>query len=128
MMITRAPVVLLVDDNEEHRSMYNTILRWAGFRVIEAADGFSGISQARIMRPDVILMDLYMPGLDGWEACRLLKAHAETTRIPIIALTALVFEEAKQAAIDAGCERFVSKGPDPEQILHTIREVLARAA
>lgn len=127
-MVTRTPLVLIVDDNDEHRSMYNTILQWAGFRVIEASDGPSGISQARIMRPDVILMDLYMPGLDGWEACRSLKANIETTRIPIIALTALVFDEAKQEAIDAGCERFVSKGVHPERILQTIREVLARAA
>lgn len=127
-MVTQGPLVLIVDDNEEQRFIYTTFLRLAGFRVIGAPDGTSGISQARIMRPDVILMDLYMPGLDGWQACRSLKAIRETTHIPVIALTALVFEEAKQEAMDAGCERFVAKGADPEGLLRTIREVLTRAA
>jgi CheY-like chemotaxis protein len=121
-------LVLIVDDNEDQRDIYTTFLRLAGFRVIGAPDGTSGIRQARTMRPDVIIMDLYMPGLDGWQACRSLKASRETTGIPVIALTALVFEEAKQEAIGAGCDRFVAKGTDPEGLVRTIREVLTRAA
>ncbi len=80
------------------------------------------------MHPDVILMDLYMPGLDGWQACRSLKTSDETTRIPVIALTGLVFEEAEREALDAGCDRFVGKGTDPERVVQAVREVLAGAA
>ncbi len=77
------------------------------------------------MRPDVILLDLYMPGLDGWQACRQLKTHVETTLIPVIALTGLVFEDALVEALESGCQRFFAKGADPERIVQTVREVLA---
>lgn len=80
------------------------------------------------MRPDVILMDLYMPGLDGWQACRQLKNDVETARIPVIALTGLGFDEAKVEAMEAGCARFVGKGGDLDGVIRTIREVLASAA
>jgi CheY-like chemotaxis protein len=122
------PLILIVDDNDEHRSMYTTFLRLAGFRVIGAPDGFTGISRAHAMRPDVILMDLYMPGLDGWQACRQLKNDVETARIPVIALTGLGFDEAKVEAMEAGCARFVGKGGDLDGVIRTIREVLASAA
>ncbi len=68
------------------------------------------------------------PGLDGWQACRRLKTHVETTLIPVIALTGLVFEEAVVEALDSGCQRFVAKGADLERVVQTIREVLASAA
>jgi CheY-like chemotaxis protein len=122
------PLVLIVDDNDEHRSMYTTFLRLAGFRVIGARDGHTGISRAHALRPDVILMDLYMPGLDGWQACRQLKTDVETARIPVIALTGLGFDEAKVEAIEAGFIRFVGKGSDLDGVIQTIREVLASAA
>jgi two-component system, cell cycle response regulator DivK len=127
-MAEHRPLVLIIDDNDDHRSMYTTFLRSAGFRVIGAPDGTSGISQARTWRPDVILMDLYMPGLDGWQACRWLKTSIETTRIPVIALTGLVFEGAEGEAMEAGCDRFVAKGSDPERVTEAIREVLAGGA
>jgi CheY-like chemotaxis protein len=122
------PLVLIVDDNDEHRGMYTTFLRLAGFRVIGAPDGHTGISRAHALRPDVILMDLYMPGLDGWQACRRLKTDVATARIPVIALTGLVFDEAKDEAMEAGCVRVIGKGGDLEGVIQTIREVLASAA
>jgi two-component system, cell cycle response regulator DivK len=110
--------------------MYMTFLRSAGFGVIAAPDGISGIDQARAMRPDVILMDLCMPGLNGWQACRLLKTSVDTTRIPVIALSALVFDGKclARSSMEAGCVRFIAKGGDLEPIAQTIREVLADAA
>lgn len=122
------PLVLIVDDNDDHRSLYGVILQSAGFRVIGAPDGLSGISQARVMHPDVILMDLYMPGLDGWQACQRLKTSVETTRIPVIGLTGLVFEEAEAEAMKAGCVRVVGKGDHPEDVVQTVREVLTSVA
>src|SRR5262245_38965564 len=108
--------------------MYGILLRSAGFRVIGASDGLSAISQARGMHPDVILMDLYMPGLDGWQACQRLKTSVETTQIPVIALTGLVFDEAEAEAMRAGCVRVVGKGDDLEGVVQTIREVLTSVA
>jgi two-component system, cell cycle response regulator DivK len=122
------PLVLVVDDNDDHRDLYVGILQSAGFEVIAAPDGKSGINQARAIRPDVILMDLYMPGLNGWEACRLLKTSGDTARIPVIALTALKFEEAQREASEAGCVRFITKGTDLNRVVQTVREVLADAA
>jgi CheY-like chemotaxis protein len=127
-MVQHRPLVLIVDDNDDHRDFYTAVLRSAGFGVIGAQDGFSGIHQARAMHPDVILMDLYMPGLDGWQACRSLKTSDETTRIPVIALTGLRFDEAEREAMNAGCDRFVGKGTDPERVVQAIREVLSGAA
>lgn len=119
------PLVLIIDDNEDHREMYMAFLRSSGFGVIGAPDGIIGIDQAQAVHPDVILMDLYMPGLNGWEACRWLKTSVETARIPVIALSALEFDEAKLAATEAGCARFISKMNELDRVAQTIREVLA---
>jgi CheY-like chemotaxis protein len=126
--VEQRPLVLVVDDNDDHREMYMRCLRSAGFGVIGAPDGIIGINQAQVTRPDVILLDLYMPGLNGWEACRSLKTSAETARIPVIALSALEFEEAKIEAREAGCVRFISKGANLDTVVQTVREVLANAA
>jgi CheY-like chemotaxis protein len=123
------PLVLVVDDNEDHRNMYVTFLELAGFGVIAALDGLDAINQARAMRPDVILMDLYMPGgLNGWQACRMLKSSGDTARIPLIALSALEFAEAQLEAREAGCVGFITKRGDLNRVVQTIREVLAHAA
>ena len=80
-------LVLLVDDYQDAREMYAEYLQYSGFRVAEAKNGNEAVSQARSLKPDLILMDLSLPGMDGWEATRVLKADEETRHIPIVALT-----------------------------------------
>jgi CheY-like chemotaxis protein len=99
-------------------------LRSVGLRVVAAADGTSGVGQARALRPDVILLDLYMPGVNGWQACRWLKRSVETANIPVIALTGHPVEQAGLEAMKAGFDRFVAKGSDPDRVVQVIREVL----
>lgn len=118
------PLVLVADDNDDHRAMYAGYLQSAGFRVIEATDGTSAIGKARTMRPDVILLDLYMPGLNGWQACRWLKTSVETSRIPVIAFTGHAVDSSRQEAMEAGCDRFLVKGANPEHVVQVIRRLL----
>lgn len=127
-MAAYPPLILVVDDNDDHRTIYAMCLEAAGFRVVEAADGTSAIGKARTMCPNLILLDLYMPGLDGWQACRWLKTSVETSRIPIIVLTGHAVEQAERKAWEAGCDRFMTKGSDPDRVILAIREVLAGAA
>jgi len=115
---------LLADDNPDHRAIYAMALEAAGFQVVEAADGASAIYTARTMRPDVIVLDLHMPGVNGWQACRRLKASKETSRIPIIAVTSDPQDQAERETLQAGCDRFLVKGSGPTRIVELIREVL----
>jgi CheY-like chemotaxis protein len=119
------PLILIIDDNADHRESCAMYLRSVGLRVVAAADGTSGVGQARALRPDVILLDLYMPGLNGWQACRWLKTSVETATIPVIALTGHSVEQAGLEAMKAGCDRFVAKGSDPDRVVQVIREVLS---
>jgi CheY-like chemotaxis protein len=120
------PLVLVADDNDDHRTMAAMYLAAAGFRVIEAQDGISAIGKTRTMRPDVVLLDLYMPGLKGWQTCQWLKTSVETTRIPIIAITGYAGQPAAREATKAGCDRFIVKGAPPEAVIQAIRDVLTR--
>ncbi|NIP78223.1 MAG: response regulator, partial [Gemmatimonadetes bacterium] len=95
--------VLLIEDNEDNLVVYRTILEHVGYTVIEARDGEEGVSRARSERPDIILMDISIPKMDGWEATGELKGDADTARIPIIALTAHALEEDRAKAMRAGC-------------------------
>ena len=124
-MAEQPPLILIIDDNADHSEIYALYLRSVGFRVVAAADGTSGVGQARALRPDVILLDLYMPGLNGWQACRRLKTSVETATIPVIALTGHSVEQAGVEAMKAGCDRFVAKGSDPDRVVQVIREVLS---
>jgi two-component system cell cycle response regulator DivK len=127
-MTEQRPLVLIVDDNDDHRTMYAMYLEAVGFRVVEASDGINAIGQARTMHPDVILMDVSMPRLNGWEACLWLKTSVETSRIPIIAITGhVVGGGAERKAMEAGCDRFVAKGVDPQHVIEAIRDILNRA-
>jgi CheY-like chemotaxis protein len=80
-------LILVVDDYQDAREMYAEYLQYSGFRVAEAKNGNEAVAQARSLKPDLILMDLSLPGMDGWEATRVLKADEETRHIPIVALT-----------------------------------------
>lgn len=117
--------VLLVEDNDDNQEIYRIILTHHGFSVLQAWDGEGGVRMARHHTPDLILMDLTMPVLDGLEATRLLKADPETAAIPIIALTAHAEAEDREAAEAAGCTSFLSKPVEPQRVAMEVRRVLA---
>ena len=116
-------LILLVEDNELNRDMLARRLARRGFTVECALDGESGIGMARDRRPDVILMDIGLPGIDGWEAIRQLKSLPETRGIPVITLTAHAFNEDRSRAETAGCAGFISKPIDFQHLLDTIEQV-----
>jgi CheY-like chemotaxis protein len=118
--------VLIVDDFEDNRAMYAEYLRYSGFEVIEASNGVEAIDRARDGSPDVVVMDLSLPVLDGWEATRRLKADARTRHIPVVALTGHALEGHSQGAREAGCDWFLAKPCLPETLLSTLNELLSR--
>lgn len=121
------PKVLYVEDNEDNVYMLKMRLELEeGFDVLVAADGAAGVAIAAAERPDLILMDLNLPVIDGWEATRRLKADAGTRDIPIIALTAHAMAGDDERALAAGCDAFDTKPIDLERLLAKIRAVLGR--
>jgi two-component system, cell cycle response regulator DivK len=116
--------ILYVEDNEDNVYMLASRLRRRGFNVVAAEDGARGLAAARDERPDLILMDLSLPGLDGWEATRRLKAMPETAGIPVIALSAHVMAGDREQALAAGCDDYDAKPVDFERLLAKIRALL----
>lgn len=119
-----SPLVLLVDDYADAREMYGYYLARHGFRVEEAADGHEALDKALTLGPDIILMDLSLPGIDGWELARLLKQDSRTTGVPIIALTAHALNGEEQRARGAGCDGFVTKPCLPQALAEEMTRVL----
>jgi CheY-like chemotaxis protein len=118
------PLVLVVDDFLDAREMYAEYFAFAGFRVAEAANGAEAIQKAFALTPQVILMDLSMPGMDGWEATRRLKADRRTKNIPVIALTGHALAGFPESAKKAGCDAFVTKPCLPDTLVREVRRVL----
>jgi len=118
------PLILLVDDFQDNREMYAIYLTHTGFRVAEAGNGHEALEQAFALLPDLIVMDLSLPGLDGWEATRRLKADPRTRHIPVLALTSHALEGFSEGAREAGCDGFVTKPCLPEQLTEEIRKML----
>ena len=112
--------ILLVEDNEDNLVVYRTILEHVGYRVIEARDGEEGVSRAREHLPDLILMDISIPKIDGWEATQRLKSEDATRGIPIIALTAHALEEDRQKAVQAGCDGYLAKPVEPRRVVQEV--------
>jgi CheY-like chemotaxis protein len=112
--------VLLVEDNEDNLVVYRTILEHVGYRVVEARDGEEGVLRARQEHPDLILMDISIPKIDGWEATQRLKSDKETEMIPIIALTAHALEEDRQKALQAGCDGYLAKPVEPRRVVQEV--------
>ncbi len=119
------PKLLLVEDNEMNRDMLARRLEKRGYTVVIAVDGQSGVNLARSEKPDLILMDMSLPIIDGWEASRQLKADAAVATIPIIALTAHAMAEDREKALAAGCNEYETKPVDLASLLAKI-EVLLR--
>jgi len=118
--------ILLVEDNEMNRDMLSRRLARRGYEVTVALDGEQGVAMAKAEAPALILMDMSLPGIDGWEATRLLKAAPETQRIPVIALTAHAMAGDREKAIAAGCDDFDTKPVDLTRLLEKIESLLGR--
>ena len=118
--------ILLVEDNEMNRDMLSRRLQSKGYQVVLAVDGQSGVEMAQNQAPDLVLMDMSLPVLDGWEvACRL-KADAPTKHIPIIALTAHAMSSDREKALDAGCDDYDTKPIELPRLLGKIEALLSR--
>ncbi|HEY8076423.1 MAG TPA: response regulator [Labilithrix sp.] len=119
-----APLVLLVDDTEEAREMYAEYFVHQGFRVAQATDGEHALLKVLTLMPDLVVMDLAMPVLDGWEATHQIKAHAKTKHIPVIALTGHVTPQDLRRAGDAGADAVLGKPCTPESLLQVVKRLL----
>ena len=118
------PLVLIVDDFQDNREMYAEFLRFSGLRVEEAVNGHEALDKAGALLPDLIVMDLSLPGMDGWEATRRLKGEPATKHIPVLALTGHALAGYSEGARRAGCDAFVTKPCLPEDLLAQIRRML----
>lgn len=118
--------ILLVEDDELSRDMLSRRLARRGYQTLVAVDGSEGITLAHSERPDLILLDMRLPGLDGWQVARRLKAAFQTRAIPIIALTAHAIAGDRQKALDAGCDEYVAKPVDLLRLLTKIETLLDR--
>jgi len=117
-------VILLVEDNELNWDMLSRRLGRKGYQVVVATDGQQGLDMARSEAPDLILMDMSLPVVDGWEATRQLKAAPETRSIPIIALTAHAMADDRQTALEAGCDDYEGKPVEFDRLLSKIQSLL----
>jgi CheY-like chemotaxis protein len=118
------PRILLVEDNELNRDMLSRRLTKKGYEILMAVDGESGVELALSLKPDLILMDMSLPIMDGWEATRRIKAHPDSGDIPVIALTAHAMEDDRQRALEAGCDDYDTKPIELARLLLKIAELL----
>jgi CheY-like chemotaxis protein len=122
------PKILLVEDNEMNRDMLSRRLRKRGFDVVVAVDGEQGVAMAASESPELIVMDMSLPGLDGWEATRRIKARSAGRAVPVIALTAHAMSGDRERALAAGCDDFDTKPVDLPRLLGKIDALLGRQA
>lgn len=113
--------LLLVEDNEDNRIIYSTVLRHLGYEVVEALDGVEAISLARSVLPDLILMDISIPEIDGWEATRILRHDPTTKDIPIVALTAHALADDREKASALGFTSYLAKPVEPRAVVAEVR-------
>jgi two-component system cell cycle response regulator DivK len=116
--------VLLVEDDPDNRAIYRTILEHFNYAVLEASDGETAIRMAHEAMPDVILMDVSIPVIDGWEATRRLKGDPATASIPIVALTAHALDADRATAEDVGCDGFLAKPVAPKRVVEEVDRVI----
>ena len=119
------PTILLVEDNPMNRDMLTRRLVRRGSDVVTAEDGLQGVDSATRLLPDLVLMDMSLPGIDGWEATRRLKAAESTRGIPVIALTAHAMADDRASALAAGCDDFDTKPVDFARLLDKMQALLA---
>ncbi len=121
------PKILLVEDNEMNRDMLSRRLQKKGFEVVMAFDGKKGVEMALAEKPDLILMDMSLPELDGWEATRQIKANPTTQKVPVIALTAHAMSGDREKALAAGCDDYDTKPIELVRLLEKMSALLARS-
>ncbi len=119
-----AKVILIVEDDPKSLILARDLLQVSGFTTIEATDGEQGVELARIKKPDLILMDIQMPKMDGLEATRILKADATTRNIPVLALTAFAMKGEEERILEAGCDGYLSKPFDIQELLKQVAKYL----
>jgi two-component system, cell cycle response regulator DivK len=119
-------MVLLVEDNEDNRIVYSTILKHFGYEVTEALNGEEGIAKSRSEKPDLILMDISIPIIDGWEATQVLKHDPSTRMIPIIALTAHALASDREKAMEVGCDGYLAKPCEPRAVVAEVQRFLGK--
>ena len=120
----KKPLVLVVDDFADNREMYSEYLSFSGYDVIEAQNGKEAVEAAQARMPDIIIMDLSLPVMDGWEATRRLKADDRTKKIPVVALTGHALAGHSKGAREAGCDSFLAKPCLPDQLVAEIKRML----
>ena len=118
------PKILLVEDNEMNRDMLSRRLTRRGFEVIFAVDGQQGVDLARSERPDIILMDMSLPVIDGWEATRRIKSDDATRSVPVIGLTAHAMSGDREKALEAGCDDYDTKPVELERLIGKIERLV----
>ena len=116
--------ILVVEDTEDNRQILRDLLGMAGYDMVEAHDGAQGVAMAAEHKPDLILMDIQMPVMDGYEATRRIKAVPELKAIPIVAVTSYALSGDEQKTRDAGCDAYIAKPYSPRQMLAKVREIL----
>lgn len=122
------PKILIVEDNEENRDSLSRRLQRRGYAIVTAADGKAGLAMARSEKPDLILMDMNMPELDGWEATRQIKAIEELREVPVLALTAHALAGDRERAVAAGCTDYHTKPVDFPKLLAQMEAILQNRA
>jgi two-component system, cell cycle response regulator DivK len=120
------PLVLVVEDYQDAREMYAAYLQFSGYGVAEAANGVEAVEKAQALMPDIVLMDLALPRMDGWEATRRLKADPRTSHIPVVALTGHALAGHAEGAREAGCDAFVTKPCLPDALVAEIQRLLEK--
>ena len=116
--------ILVVEDQEDNRRIMRDLLSSAGYEVAEALTGLEGVSQSEALRPDLILMDIQLPGIDGYEATRRIKANADLRHIPIIVVTSYALSGDDVKAFEAGCDAYMAKPFSPRKLLALVNEQL----
>ena len=116
--------ILIIEDTEDNRQILRDLLGMAGYTMVEAHDGAEGVAQAAEHKPDLILMDIQMPVMDGYEATRLIKADPALKSIPVIAVTSYALSGDEEKAREAGCDGYIAKPFSPRQMLAKVREIL----
>lgn len=124
MKAPASALILLVEDFEDAREMYRDYLTFSGYRVETASDGHEAVEKARVLLPDLVLMDLSLPGLDGWEATRLLKSDPKTSHLQVVALSAHALAAEGDRARAAGCDGFIAKPCLPPDLVARIQHYL----
>ena len=123
----RARTVLIVEDMDDNRAIYVALLVHHGYRVLEAIDGLAGVAVARSEAPDLILMDIALPKLDGWAATAEIKSDPKLSHIPIIVITAHTRPEDRERAFEAGCSAFLIKPVEPRRVLDEVQKFIGKA-